>query len=86
MPPTNALPAFQLKNEPWLIHVNVWQNPLLCCEVISHQLIKINEKKKKERDQKKKKGRASWELWTQWVKAKLEELEKETLETFYSSV
>ena len=33
--------------------------------------------KKKERDQKKK-GRASWELWKQWVKAKLEELEKET--------
>ena len=34
---------------PWLIHVNVWQNPLQCCEVISLQLIKINEKKKKER-------------------------------------
>ena len=34
---------------PWLIHVNVWQNPLHCCEVISLQLIKINEKKKKER-------------------------------------
>ena len=30
----------------WLIHVNVWQNPLKCCEVISLQLIKINEKKK----------------------------------------
>ena len=30
---------------PWLIHVNVWQNPLQCCEVISLQLIKINEKK-----------------------------------------
>ena len=30
---------------PWLIHVNVWQNPLKC-EVISLQLIKINEKKK----------------------------------------
>ena len=29
---------------PWLIHVNVWQNPLKCCEVISLQL--INEKKK----------------------------------------
>ena len=29
---------------PWLIHVNVWQNPLKCCEVISLQLIKINEK------------------------------------------
>ena len=32
---------------PWLIHVNVWQNPLQCFEVISLQLIKINEKKKK---------------------------------------
>ena len=31
----------------WLIHVNVWQNPLQCCEVISLQLIKINEKNKK---------------------------------------
>ena len=29
---------------PWLIHVNIWQNPLQCCEVISLQLIKINEK------------------------------------------
>ena len=35
---------------PWLIHVNVWPNPLQCCEVISLQLIKINEKKKKKRD------------------------------------
>ena len=31
---------------PWLIHVNVWQKPLQYCEVISLQLIKINEKKK----------------------------------------
>ena len=31
---------------PWLIRVNVWQNPLKCCEIISLQLIKINEKKK----------------------------------------
>ena len=30
----------------WLIHVNVWQKPLLYCKVISLQLIKINEKKK----------------------------------------
>ena len=35
---------------PWLIHVNVWQNPLKCCEVISRQLIKINEKKMNEVD------------------------------------
>ena len=34
---------------PWLIHVNVWQKPLQYCKVISLQLIKINEKKKKER-------------------------------------
>ena len=31
---------------PWLIHFNVWQNPLQYCKVISLQLIKINEKKK----------------------------------------
>ena len=31
---------------PWLIHVNVWQNPLQYCKVISLQLIKINNKKK----------------------------------------
>ena len=29
---------------PWLIHFNVWQNPLQYCKVISLQLIKINEK------------------------------------------
>ena len=33
---------------PWLIHVNVWQKPLQYCKVISLQLIKINEKKRKE--------------------------------------
>ena len=32
---------------PWLIHVNMWQKPLQYCKVISLQLIKINEKKKK---------------------------------------
>ena len=30
---------------PGLIHVGVWQNPLQCCEVVSLQLMKINEKK-----------------------------------------
>ena len=30
---------------PWLIHVNVWQNPLQCCKVFNIQLIKINGKK-----------------------------------------
>ena len=34
---------------PRLIHVNVWQNPLQYCKVISLQLIKINEKEKKKR-------------------------------------
>ena len=29
---------------PWLIHVNVWQKPLQYCKVNSLQLIKINEK------------------------------------------
>ena len=28
---------------PWLIHVNVWQNPLQYCKVVSLQLTKINE-------------------------------------------
>ena len=32
---------------PWLIHVNVWQNPLQYCKVISLQL-KKNKLKKKE--------------------------------------
>ena len=31
----------------WLIHVNVLQKPLQYCEVISLQIIKINEKKLK---------------------------------------
>ena len=32
---------------PWLIHVNIWQNPLQYCKVISLQLIKkINLKKR----------------------------------------
>ena len=33
---------------PWLIQVNVWQKPLQYCTVISLQLLKINEKKKKQ--------------------------------------
>ena len=32
---------------PWLIHVNVWQDPLQYCKVISLQLIKINGNKRK---------------------------------------
>ena len=34
---------------PWLIHVNVWQKLLQCCKVTSLQLVKIKEKKKRER-------------------------------------
>ena len=32
---------------PWLIHANVWQEPLQYCKLISLQLIKINKKKKR---------------------------------------
>ena len=38
---------------PRLIHVNVWQNPLQYCKVISLQLIKINERKMKDKCRKK---------------------------------
>ena len=41
---------------PWLIHVNVWQNPLEYCKVISLQLIKINKNKNYI---KKRKGRGT---------------------------
>ena len=40
-------PGWATHVNPWLIHVNVWQKPLQYCKVISLQLIKINEKKKK---------------------------------------
>ena len=30
--------------DPWLIHVNVWQNPLQYYKVINLQLIKVNGK------------------------------------------
>ena len=43
---------------PWLIHVNVWQNPLQYCKIISLQLIKINAKKQTN----KKKSRGSLSL------------------------
>ena len=35
---------------PRLIHVHVWQKPLQCCEVISLQLIKINENKQTKKE------------------------------------
>ena len=34
---------------PWLIHVNVWQNSLQYCKVISLQIIKINGKRIKKK-------------------------------------
>ena len=40
---------------PWLIHVNVWQNPLQYCKVISLQLIQINGKKKNKERKKERK-------------------------------
>ena len=39
---------------PWQIHVNVWQKPLQYCKVISLQLKKINEKKKRDAYKKNK--------------------------------
>ena len=37
----------EIRVNPWLIHVNIWQKPLQYCKVISLQLIKINGKIKK---------------------------------------
>ena len=37
---------------PWLIHVNVWQNPLQYCKVVSLQLIKMGKKNPKTNKQK----------------------------------
>ena len=48
---------------PWLIHVNVWQKPLQYCKVISLQLIKINEKKKKKRILQ-----CRWPRFNSWAK------------------
>ena len=47
---------------PWLIHVNVWQKSLQYCKVISLQLIKINEKKKKCAYEKSGKSRVRGQL------------------------
>ena len=51
---------------PWLIHVNVWQNPLEYCKVISIQLIKINKNKnyiKKKKRQRNQKSNCQHPLW-----------------------
>ena len=37
--------GWRIHVDPWPIHVNVWQEPLQYCKLISLQLIKINEKK-----------------------------------------
>ena len=53
---------------PWLIHVNVWQNPLQYCKVISLQLIKMKGEKNKlkKRNQIKKKITRGTKLkWSQ---------------------
>ena len=49
---------------PWLIHVNVWQNSLQYCKVISLQLIKINEKKNKIYKKKIDKGVTSYTIFS----------------------
>ena len=55
---------------PWLIHVNVWQKPPQCCNVISLQLIKINEKKIDKKsllpanNYKKEKQQQLWYIYT----------------------
>ena len=56
---------------PWLIHVNVWQNPLQCCEVISRQLIKINGKKKNIMPIRDEEKRGSCILYFCFVKIKV---------------
>ena len=46
--------GWEMHVTPWLIHVNVWQEPLQYCKVISLQLIKTNGKKIRLRQIKKK--------------------------------
>ena len=53
---------------PWLIHVNVCQNPLQYCKVISLQLIKINEKKVKKKKVKEESEKAGLKFNTQKTK------------------
>ena len=53
---------------PWLIHVNVWQNPLQCCEIISLQLIKINEKRNPPRARYSHAHiRSAWSMFVEWL-------------------
>ena len=62
---------------PWLIHVNVWQNPLQYCKVISLQLIKINGKKSSSKYPK-----APGEFYVLENKVPIYLLEKEAAESF----
>ena len=48
---------------PWLIHVNVWQNPLQYCKEISLQPIKINGKKKEIKKKKKRHSASKEFIW-----------------------
>ena len=52
---------------PWLIHVNVWQKPLQYCKVISLQIIRINEKKKKKQRNKQTKKIAPFITFLLWI-------------------
>ena len=45
----------------WLIHVNVWQEPLQYCKIISLQLKLINLQKKKEDRNFPQEGKEPWE-------------------------
>ena len=45
--------GWRINVNPWLIHVKVWQKLLQYCKVISHQLIKINGKKKENKNRSK---------------------------------
>ena len=58
-----------IHENPWLIHVNIWQKPLQYCKVISLQLIKINEKKKKQQLELDMKQWTGLKLGKEYIKA-----------------
>ena len=61
---------------PWLIHVNVWQEPLQYCKVVSLQLIKVNEKKKKKERKRKGRGTRGQVANILWIIEKAREFQK----------
>ena len=62
---------------PWLIHVNVWQNPLQYCKVISLQLIKVNAKKnKKIKESTCNVGHLDLTSWLRWSLGQEDPLEE----------